>query len=365
MLAPTLSSKSTSVPNSTPISTNNRPSSSRLPKRDLTLSDSTDMTWRFCVAPMIALTDKHCRYFFRLMSHHTLLYSEMITCKAIIHGDRDYLLGFDHAESAVALQLGGSQAEDFARCAAIAEEFSYQEININVGCPSDRVQSGSFGACLMKEPERVAECFQALQENCSLPITIKCRIGIDDLDSFEFLDSFVETLANAGCKVFIIHARIAILSGLSPKENRNIPPLNYERVLAIKQKHPELNIILNGGILSLDECQQHLKNFDGVMLGREIYKNPYLLSKIDSSLFNDDRDVLSRSDVIKKMLPYMEKNLMAGVSGISMARHLVGLFHQQRYGRHWRHFLSTHALHKTEDLEKLYQLAVDIELKNT
>lgn len=313
---------------------------------------------------MIDVTDRHCRYFLRLLSKHARLYTEMITCPAIIHGDQDYLLGFDQQEHPLAVQLGGSNPVEFAYCAPILEQRGYDEININVGCPSDRVQSGSFGACLMKNPDLVAACFQALTSSCNLPITIKCRIGIDDLDNFEFLENFIVTLHKAGCHVFIIHARIAVLSGLSPKQNRTIPPLNYERVLAIKNKHPNLTIILNGGITSLSDAHQHNNNFNGVMLGREIYKNPFILNEVDSLFFQEPKANLTRSEVIKDYLPYMEQQMSQGIRSHSMTRHLVGLFHDQKFGRHWRSFISTNTMNSLNDLDKLYQLAFDIDQKN-
>ncbi len=327
---------------------------------------NTDLSpWRFCVAPMIDVTDRHCRYFLRLLSQHARLYTEMITCPAILHGDQDYLLGFDESEHPLAIQLGGSKPEEYAQCAPLIDQRSYDEININVGCPSDRVQSGKFGACLMKEPTLVAECYQALKENSELPITVKCRIGVDDFDSFEFLQKFVSELVAVGCDTFIIHARIAILKGLSPKENRTIPPLKYDRALEIKKEFPNTNIILNGGILDLKNCKEHLNNFDGVMLGREVYKNPYLLSEIDSQLFGQDKAPAKRSDIVKAFLPYAEQEIAAGNRAISITRHLVGLFHQQRFGRHWRNFISTQNIKTGDDLQKLLQLARDIEGENT
>jgi len=326
--------------------------------------EQTNNDWRFCVAPMIDVTDRHCRYFLRLISQHARLYTEMITCPAIIHGDQDYLLGFDEKEQTLAIQLGGSNPNEYTYCAPLLEQRGYKEININVGCPSDRVQSGSFGACLMKNPALVAECFQALRENCALPITVKCRIGIDQLDSFEFLDAFISQLEKAGCKTFIIHARIAILSGLSPKENRTIPPLNYARVLAIKNQHPELNIILNGGITTLEQSSEHLKNFDGVMLGREIYKNPFILNNVDSLFFQKQKSNNCRADIIKHYLPYMEQKMAMGIRAHSMTRHLVGLFHDQKFGRHWRSFISSNRIQNVSDLTKLYNLALEIDQKN-
>jgi tRNA-dihydrouridine synthase A len=330
----------------------------------ISAQEQSSNDWRFCVAPMIDVTDRHCRYFLRLLSQHTRLYTEMITCSAIIHGDQDHLLGFHDSEQPLAIQLGGSNPEQFAYCAPLLEQRGYNEININIGCPSERVQSGSFGACLMKEPKLVAECFQALTEHSSLPCTIKCRIGIDQLDNFEFLDEFIVTLANVGCNTFIIHARIAILSGLSPKENRSIPPLNYQRVLDIKNKYPELNIIINGGIQSLQQSNELLTDFDGVMLGREVYKNPFILNQVDSTFFKDKPPVKTRASIIKDILPYIEKQIENDVRPHSITRHLVGLFHEQKFGRHWRSFISANKLKASKDLDQLYQLALKIDSEN-
>jgi len=320
--------------------------------------------WRFCVAPMIDVTDRHCRFFLRLLSRHARLYTEMITCPAILHGNQDFLLGFDAQEHPLALQLGGSKPEEYARCAAIAENYGYDEININVGCPSDRVQSGSFGACLMKQPELVADCVRAIQENSKAPCTIKTRIGVDNLDSFEFLENFIRLCHEAGCNTFIIHARIAILKGLSPKENRSIPPLNYQRVEKIKALYPQLNIILNGGLQSYELCDMQLKTFDGVMLGREIYKNPWLLTEVDKHFFNETHvrnDLLTRSDIVEQFMPYMKQQIKQGQRIHNMSRHLVGLYHGQKFGKHWRQFTSSNQLNSENDLEKLVTLAKHID----
>ena len=232
------------------------------------------------MAPMLDWTDRHCRYFLRLISRHTLLYTEMVTTGAIIFGKGDYL-GFNNEEHPVAVQLGGSNPDDMARCAEKAQAYGYDEVNINVGCPSDRVKNGSFGACLMAQPEVVADCVSAMQKAVDIPVTVKCRIGIDDMDEYEDFSRFIDVVANAGCDTFIVHARKAWLQGLSPKENRDIPPLNYPRVYQLKQAHPELTIDINGGITTLAQTDEHLQHVDGVMIGREVYANPYILADAD------------------------------------------------------------------------------------
>jgi tRNA-dihydrouridine synthase A len=314
---------------------------------------------------MIDVTDRHCRFLLRLLSKNARLYTEMITCPAIIHGDQDYLLGYDASEQPLAIQLGGSKPEEFAYCAKIIEERNYDEININVGCPSDRVQAGMFGACLMKEPNQVADCFSALAENSELPITVKCRIGVDDLDNDEFLQKFISTLADAGCQTFIIHARIAILKGLSPKENRSVPPLNYERVKQLKNNFSDLNIVLNGGIQSIASSKKHLKCFDGVMLGREVYKDLMLLNKVDREIYNQEETYKSRAQVVEAYLPYMEQQMNTGLRAHSMARHLVGLFHEQKLSRKWRQFISSNPINSPTELSNLVELAKTIEDANT
>ncbi len=326
---------------------------------------SNHSDWRFCVAPMIAVTDRHCRYFLRLISKRARLYTEMITCAAIIHGDRDYLLGFSEQEHPVALQLGGHKPEEFAHCASIAQAYGYDEININVGCPSDRVQSGRFGACLMKEPQQVAACYSALTENCSLPVTIKCRIGVDEFDSYEFLENFVANLASAGCKTFIVHARIALLKGLSPKENRSIPPLHYHRVEKVKQTFPDLTIVLNGGIQSLNHSKNFLNTFDGVMLGREIYKDPYLMIEVDKQLFNDTNTQISRSEIVEQFLPYIARHMEQGFNAHNISRHMVGLFHGQSLARKWRAYISSNPVKQSSDLNAMLKLAQEIEAFNS
>ena len=298
---------------------------------------------RFSIAPMMDWTDRHCRYFLRLISKHALLYTEMVTTGAIIYGDRDRHLAFDEREHPVALQLGGSNPTELATCSKVGEDYGYDEINLNVGCPSDRVQNGRFGACLMAEPQLVADCIAAMQANVKIPVTVKTRIGIDDLDSYEHLIHFIETVSAAGCKTFIIHARKAWLQGLSPRENRTIPPIHYDRAYQLKQDFPHLNIIVNGEIKTLDAAQEHLNYVDGVMLGREAYQNPYLLADVDSLIFNDPKPKLTRLEIIEAFIPYLQNNLDKGLPLTRMSRHILGLFHNAPGGRLWRRYLSEHA----------------------
>lgn len=308
---------------------------------------------RFSVAPMLDWTDRHERYFLRLLSRHALLYTEMVTTGAIIHGDATRHLRFDPAEHPVALQLGGSEPTDMAHAAETGQTFGYDEININVGCPSDRVQSGRFGACLMAEPRQVADCVKAMQSVSDLPITVKSRVGIDDQDSDEFLQQFIETVAEAGCTTFILHARIALLQGLSPKENRDIPPLQYQRVYRMKQLYPHLEIIINGGIKTLPECTSHLQHTDGVMLGREIYQNPYLLARVDRALYDDSAQVPTRADVLAAYLPYVQQQLAEGASLQHLTRHILGIYKGEPGGRLFRRHLSEHAHRKQASISVL------------
>lgn len=295
---------------------------------------------RFCVAPMLDWTDRHCRYFYRTMSKHAVLYTEMVTTGAIIFGKGDYLQ-FNDAEQPVALQLGGSDPEALAKCAKLAEARGYDEINLNVGCPSDRVQNGMFGACLMANPELVADCVRAMKAVVDIPVTIKSRIGIDELDSFEFLQTFIETVKGAGCETFIIHARKAWLTGLSPKENRDIPPLDYDRVYKIKQMYPELEIIINGGIKTLEECTEHLKHVDGVMMGREIYHNPYLMSDVDQVVYQDSTSVKpSRTEVLTHVSDYITGYEAGGGRAWHVLRHMMGLFQGLPGAKIFRRYLS-------------------------
>lgn len=300
-------------------------------------------TRRLSVAPMMDWTDRDCRYLLRLISRETLLYTEMVTTGALIHGDRERFLAHDQQEYPLALQLGGSESEELALCASMGEDAGYDEININVGCPSDRVQSGRFGACLMSEPELVAEGVAAMQAKVSIPVTVKTRLGIDDFDSYEFLTDFIDKVSAAGCEIFILHARNAWLKGLSPKENRDIPPLNYERVYQIKRDYPHLHIDINGGIQTLEEVGQHLQHVDGVMMGRAVYHNPYLLAEADDTVFGNAKPVISRHEVIEQMLPYIEQRMQQGRPLKSITRHLLGLFQGQPGARRWRRHLSENA----------------------
>lgn len=298
---------------------------------------------RLSVAPMLDWTDRHCRYFHRLLSSQALLYTEMITTGALIHGKGDFL-AYHEAEHPVALQLGGSDPQELALCAQKAQGYGYDEINLNVGCPSDRVQNGRFGACLMAEAEQVAQCVAAMKAQVTIPVTVKTRIGIDHQDSYEFLTHFVRTVAEqGGCEHFIIHARKAWLSGLSPKENREIPPLDYPRVYQLKQDFPQLMIAINGGINSLDEAQTHLEQVDGVMLGRAIYQNPYLLAEVDQHIFGMTSEIKKRSQVVQEMFPYIEHQLSQGVYLGHITRHMLGLFQNMPGARQWRRHISENA----------------------
>ncbi|GAB57212.1 tRNA dihydrouridine(20/20a) synthase DusA [Rheinheimera nanhaiensis] len=294
---------------------------------------------QFSVAPMLDWTDKHCRYFHRLLSRHAVLYTEMVTTGAIIHGSGDYL-AFNEQEHPLVLQLGGSEPAEMAHCAKLAEQRGYDAVNINVGCPSDRVQNGMFGACLMAQPARVADCVKAMQDAVSIPVTVKTRIGIDDSDDYQFLQDFVSMVAAAGCEQFIIHARKAWLKGLSPKENREIPPLNYPRVQQLKQEFPQLNISLNGGIKTLQQAKEQLQYLDGVMVGREAYTNPLLLSEVDSLIYADTTLPLTPEQVVLQMLPYIEQQMQQGARFWHIARHMLGLFQGRPGARQWRRLLS-------------------------
>ena len=297
---------------------------------------------------MLDWTDRHQRYFMRLITQQTLLYTEMVTTGALIYGDRDRYLQFNKAEHPIALQLGGSDTHDLAECARMAVDYGYDEINLNVGCPSDRVQKGAFGACLMKDPNIVAECVDAMQQAAPLtPITVKNRIGVDDHDSYEELTDFITKVSAAGCGTFIIHARKAWLKGLSPKENRDVPPLDYPLVYQLKKDFPNREIIINGGITTLEACEQHCQHVDGVMVGREAYHNPYLLIDVDEQFFGQVATKLSRHEVLEQFREYLLKQLEQGVPLKKMTRHLLGLFHAQAGARAWRRHLSENAPKKT------------------
>jgi len=294
------------------------------------------------VAPMMDWTDRHDRYFLRLIAPDIKLYTEMITAQALKHGDVARLLQFHANEKPVVLQLGGSDPILLAQAAKLGEEWGYDEINLNCGCPSPRVSKGNFGACLMLEPSLVADCVAAMHANIAIPVTVKCRIGVDHEDSYEALQFFISQIAEAGCKTFIIHARKAWLSGLSPKENREIPPLRYDVAAQVKKDFPNLKIILNGGIKNLFQLEEHLQTFDGVMIGREAYHNPYFLSQIQAKYFTD-KPILARKQVIEKFLPYVGDQLQNGVKLSNITRHILGLFHGMPGAASWRRYISEHA----------------------
>ena len=296
--------------------------------------------YRFSVAPMMDWTDRHCRVFHRLMTRRGKLYTEMLTTGAILHGDRQRLLGFDPTEHPVALQLGGSNARDLARAAEIGQDFGYDEINLNVGCPSDRVQDGRFGACLMAEPALVADCVEAMKRAVRIPVTVKCRIGIDDQDPDLALNELARGVIAVGADALIVHARKAWLKGLSPKENRDIPPLDYVRVYRLKEAWPDVPIIINGGIASIAEAKQHLRHVDGVMLGRAAYQEPWRLLSADSELFGEVAPHATMKDVFEAMMPYIESELAGGTRLHSMTRHFVGAFHGLRGARAFRRYLA-------------------------
>ena len=314
---------------------------------------------RFSVAPMMDWTDRHCRYFLRQLSSRALLYTEMVTTGALLHGDARRFLRYHEDEHPLALQLGGSNPDELAACARLAEEHGYDEVNLNVGCPSDRVQNNMIGACLMAHPQRVADCVRAMQDAVSIPVTVKHRIGINGRDSYAELCDFVGTLHEAGCTSFTVHARIAILEGLSPKENREVPPLRYEVAAQLKQDFPDLEIVLNGGIKTLEECQQHLQTFDGVMLGREAYHNPYLLAHVDQQLFALERPVISRADALQRMQPYIEKHLAEGGAMHHVTRHVLGLAQGFPGARRFRQLLSVD-VHKTQNPLLLLEQAIEL-----
>ena len=303
---------------------------------------------RFSVAPMMDWTDRHCRYFLRLLSSNALLYTEMVTTGALLNGDHERFLRHDEAEHPLALQLGGSVPADLAACARMAEAAGYDEVNLNVGCPSDRVQNNMIGACLMGHPQLVADCVKAMRDAVSIPVTVKHRIGINGRDSYAQLCDFVGTVRDAGCTSFTVHARIAILEGLSPKENRDIPPLRYDVAAQLKQDFSELEIILNGGIKTLEQCHAHLQTFDGVMLGREAYHNPYLLAEVDQQLFASTAAVITRAEALARMRPYIAAHIAAGGAMHHITRHMLGLGQGFPGARRFRQLLSVD-IHKTQD----------------
>jgi tRNA-dihydrouridine synthase A len=308
------------------------------------MNENNILAAKFSVAPMIDWTDRHCRMFHRLMTRRSRLYTEMLTTGAILHGDRRRLLGFDRCEQPVALQLGGSDPRDLATAAKIGEDFGYDEINLNVGCPSDRVKDGRFGACLMAEPALVAACVEAMKREVKVPVTVKCRIGIDDQDPELALDALARGVVAAGTDALVVHARKAWLNGLSPKENRDVPPLDYDRVYRLKASMPKVQIIINGGIGSLAEVKQHLAHVDGVMLGRAAYQEPWRLLAVDPELFGEAAPYTAMKDVFEAMLPYIERELAAGTRLHSITRHFVGAFHGVPGARAFRRHLAEHGV---------------------
>lgn len=298
---------------------------------------------RLSVAPMMDCTDRYARYLLRLITARTLLYTEMVPAAAIVHGRVDLFLAFHPQEHPVAVQFGGSEPRELAECARWAHRYGYDEVNLNVGCPSDRVQSGRFGACLMAEATRVGDCVAAMTEASPLPVTVKTRIGIDDMDSWEFLRDFVGSVAERGCGSFAIHARKAWLQGLSPKQNREIPALDYERVYRLKAAFPDLEIALNGGVTTLDEACAHLQRVDGVMIGREAYHNPFMLAEADRRIFGIDRAVPSRREILEAYLPFVDEQMRLGTPLNAMSRHVLGLFQGVPGARAWRRYISENA----------------------
>ena len=317
--------------------------------------------YRFCTAPMMDWSLVPARYFWRLMTKRARLYTEMVTDGAVLNGIRHRLLKFDRAEHPIALQLGGSEPDDLAMCASIGEEFGYDEINLNCGCPSDRVQEGRFGACLMRQPERVADCVAAMKKSTELPVTVKCRIGVDDSKEYEFLKRFVATIAEADCDTFIVHARKAWLQGLSPKENREIPPLHYDVVYRLKQEFPQLTIVINGGIKTLEECEEHLKHVDGVMLGREAYENPYLLAQVDQRLFGSQAPIPTRADIVRALMTYAERELASGIHLSRITRHVLGLYRGEPNARVFRRVLSEQGCKEGAGIEVIEAALAEVE----
>ena len=314
---------------------------------------------RFSVAPMMDWTDRHCRFFLRLLSKNALLYTEMVTTGALINGDAERFLRHDETEHPLALQLGGSTPADLAVCARMAQEAGYDEVNLNVGCPSDRVQNNMIGACLMAHPTLVADCVKAMRDAVSIPVTVKHRIGINGRDSYAQLCDFIGTVREAGCTRFTVHARIAILEGLSPKENRDIPPLRYDVAAQVKKDFPELEIILNGGIKTLEQCQEHLQVFDGVMLGREAYHNPYILAEVDQQLFGSTDPVITRAQALSLLRPYIAAHIAAGGAMHHITRHILGLGQGFPGARRFRQLLSVD-IHKAADPLALLDQAAEL-----
>ena len=306
---------------------------------------------KISVAPMMDCTDRHDRYFLRLMSKNVMLYSEMVATKSAIHGDRKKILSYSPEEKPLALQVGGSDKAELAEVAKIAEDMGYDEININLGCPSKKVQKNMFGACLMKEPDLVAECINSMVNACKIPVTAKTRIGFDDTEEFDYLNNFILKMKDVGCSTFILHARKAILTGLSPKQNLNIPKLNYGMVYKIKEENPDLEIIINGGISKIDEIKNHLALCDGVMIGRSIYQNPYSLVEIENEIFGT-KEQPTREEITAKLLEYLEKEVKLGTKVNHIMRHTVGLYHGQIGSKEWKRYLSDNMMARDSDFQK-------------
>ena len=309
------------------------------------------MQRRVSVAPMMDCTDRHDRFFLRLISKNVMLYSEMVATKSAIHGDRKKILSFSPEEKPLALQVGGSNKKELSEVAKIAESMGYDEVNINLGCPSKKVQKNKFGACLMKEPDLVAECINAMVNSCSIPVTAKTRIGFDDTEDFTYLNKFILKMKLAGCKKFILHARKAMLKGLSPKQNLNIPKLNYEMVYKIKKENPNLEIIINGGISKIQDIKNHLTLCDGVMIGRAIYQNPYFLVDIEKEIFKT-KNYPSREEIVENILKYLEKEVKLGTKVNHVMRHTVGLYHGQVGSKNWKRYLSDNMMARDSDFQK-------------
>ena len=309
------------------------------------------MNRKVSVAPMMDCTDRHDRFFLRLISKNVMLYSEMVATKSALHGDRKKILSYNPEEKPLALQVGGSDKNELAEVSKIAEDMGYNEININLGCPSKKVQKNKFGACLMKEPDLVSECINKMVNSCKIPVTAKTRIGFDEIEDFDYLNKFLLKMKDAGCKTFILHARKAILKGLTPKQNLNIQKLNYEMVYRIKKENPDLEIIMNGGISKVEEIKKHLKICNGVMIGRAIYQNPYFLVDIEKEIFNV-KNSPTREEVVKELLKYLEKEVKLGTKVNHIMRHTVGLYHGQAGSKNWKRYLSDNMMARDSDFQK-------------
>ena len=319
------------------------------------------LSHRFCIAPMIDYTDRHCRYFFRKLTRNAFLYSEMVVSDAIVYGDKDFFLKFDESQHPVALQIAGSNPKNLAYASRCGEDYGYDEVNLNIGCPSPRVTSGNFGACLMTQPELVAECVSEMKASCSIPVTVKHRIGVDDVDRYEDMLRFIEIVSQAHSDRFSIHARKAWLQGLSPKQNRNVPPLRYQEVYDVKKVFPHLLIEINGGIKTHADCQLHLQHVDAVMIGREAYDNPWLYADVDELYFGTAPNSITRSDVAMEMIPYIERELQRGSKMMSITRHMLNLFKGERGGRIWRRKVGALSAKGQTDVEALRQVIVEMQ----